>query len=88
MENSIFARRILQFTLYICIYDQMGQACCIQVDQSSVGIKEKFGKYTDVLEPGCHCVPWFLGYKLAGKLSMRVQQLDVRCETKTKVSTS
>ncbi|KAH6831110.1 SPFH/Band 7/PHB domain-containing membrane-associated protein family [Perilla frutescens var. hirtella] len=63
----------------------MGQSlCCIQVDQSTVGVKEKFGKYTDVLEPGCHCVPWCFGYQLAGRLSLRVQQLDVKCETKTK----
>ncbi|KAL9247726.1 hypothetical protein vseg_021128 [Gypsophila vaccaria] len=58
--------------------------CCVQVDQSTVAIEESFGKYTDILEPGCHCVPWFLGYKIAGKLTLRVQQLDVRCETKTK----
>jgi len=58
--------------------------CCVQVDQSTVAIEESFGKYVDVLEPGCHCVPWFLGYQIAGKLTLRVQQLDVRCETKTK----
>lgn len=59
--------------------------CCIQVDQSTVAIKGNFGKYDDVLGPGCHCVPWFIGHQIAGKLSLRVQQLDVRCETKTKV---
>ncbi|KAH9603739.1 hypothetical protein KSS87_021640 [Heliosperma pusillum] len=58
--------------------------CCVQVDQSTVAIKESFGKYNDMLEPGCHCVPWFLGQQIAGKLTLRVQQLDVRCETKTK----
>lgn len=64
----------------------MGQLlCCVQVDQSNVAVKEKFGKFSDVLGPGCHCLPWCFGYKLAGKLSLRVQQLDVRCETKTKV---
>lgn len=64
----------------------MGQALgCVQVDQSNVAIKETFGKFNDVLEPGCHCVPWFCGSQLAGQLSLRVQQLDVRCETKTKV---
>ena len=64
----------------------MGQAlCCVQVDQSTVAVKEQFGKYRDVLEPGCHCVPWCFGFQLAGTLSLRVQQLDVRCETKTKV---
>ncbi|KAL8503917.1 hypothetical protein ACS0TY_022588 [Phlomoides rotata] len=63
----------------------MGQAlCCVQVDQSTVAVKEQFGRFSDVLEPGCHFLPWCFGYKLAGKLSLRVQQLDVRCETKTK----
>jgi len=64
----------------------MGQALgCVQVDQSNVAIKEHFGKFADVLEPGCHCLPWCLGYQIAGGLSLRVQQLDVKCETKTKV---
>ena len=64
----------------------MGQVLgCVQVDQSTVAIKETFGKFDGVLDPGCHCLPWCLGSKLAGHLSLRVQQLDVRCETKTKV---
>lgn len=64
----------------------MGQTlACIQVDQSTVAVKEKFGKFDEVLEPGCHCLPWCVGYQVAGTLSLRVQQLDVRCETKTKV---
>lgn len=64
----------------------MGQALgCIQVDQSTVAIKESFGKFDEVLEPGCHCLPWCFGRQVAGHLSLRVQQLDVRCETKTKV---
>ncbi|KAF3518196.1 hypothetical protein DY000_02063489 [Brassica cretica] len=63
----------------------MGQVLgCVQVDQSTVAIKETFGKFDDVLEPGCHCLPWCLGSQVAGHLSLRVQQLDVRCETKTK----
>ncbi|KAK4781896.1 hypothetical protein SAY86_015998 [Trapa natans] len=61
-----------------------GALCCIQVEQSTVAIKEGFGKFDDVLQPGCHCLPWFLGSQLAGHLSLRVQQLDVKCETKTK----
>ncbi|CAH9089901.1 unnamed protein product [Cuscuta europaea] len=35
------------------------------------------------MEPGCHCVPWCFGYKAAGTLYLRVQQIGVRCETKT-----
>ncbi|XP_047314740.1 hypersensitive-induced response protein 1-like [Impatiens glandulifera] len=63
----------------------MGQAlCCVQVDQSTVAVKEQFGRFDDILSPGCHCLPWCLGYQLAGTLSLRVQQIDVRCETKTK----
>ncbi|KAJ8632878.1 hypothetical protein MRB53_026214 [Persea americana] len=63
----------------------MGQAFgCVKVDQSTVAIKEDFGKFNDVLEPGCHCVPWYFGSQVAGHLSLRIQQLDVRCETKTK----
>ncbi|KAI5419908.1 HIR complex subunit [Lathyrus oleraceus] len=57
---------------------------CLQVEQSTVAIREVFGRYEDVLEPGCHCVPWFMGRQIAGYLSLRVQQLDVHCETKTK----
>lgn len=67
----------------------MGQSfCCVQVDQSTVAIKETFGKFDDVLEPGCHFLPWCLGSQIAGHLTLRVQQLDVRCETKTKVWTN
>ncbi|XP_072977308.1 hypersensitive-induced response protein-like protein 1 [Typha angustifolia] len=63
----------------------MGQTlCCVQVDQSTVAVKETFGKFDDVLQPGCHCVPWIAGRRIAGHLSLRLQQLDVRCETKTK----
>jgi len=63
----------------------MGQILgLVQVDQSTVAIKETFGKFNEVLEPGCHFLPWCIGQQIAGYLSLRVQQLDVRCETKTK----
>ncbi|AES91192.2 SPFH/band 7/PHB domain membrane-associated family protein [Medicago truncatula] len=58
--------------------------CCVQVDQSTVAMKEGFGKFEEVLQPGCHCMPWFLGKRIAGHLSLRLQQLDIKCETKTK----
>ena len=59
--------------------------CCVQIKQSNVAVRERFGKYDDILQPGCHCVPWIFGSNLAGHVSLRLQQLDVRCETKTKV---
>ncbi|KAL2644182.1 hypothetical protein R1flu_011769 [Riccia fluitans] len=57
---------------------------CVIVDQSTVGMKEQFGKFKSVVKPGIHFVPWCCGINVAGRLSLRVQQLDVRCETKTK----
>ncbi|GKV22445.1 hypothetical protein SLEP1_g32318 [Rubroshorea leprosula] len=63
----------------------MGQAlCCVKVEESTVAITETYGKFKDVLKPGCHCLPWCFGRQIAGKLSLRVQQQHVRCETKTK----
>ncbi|MED6181605.1 HIR complex subunit [Stylosanthes scabra] len=58
--------------------------CCLVVEQSTVVIKERFGKFEEVLQPGCHWIPWITGDRIAGHLSLRLQQLDVRCETKTK----
>ncbi|CAI5998170.1 unnamed protein product [Closterium sp. NIES-64] len=45
---------------------------------------EHFGRFVKALDPGCHCVPWCCCYRPAGLMSLRVRQLDVRCETKTK----
>jgi regulator of protease activity HflC (stomatin/prohibitin superfamily) len=65
----------------------MGQVCCCTcVEQARVGIVERFGKYERIAGPGFQCVNWMCGRRLAGFISLRVQQLDVRCETKTKVS--
>jgi hypothetical protein len=37
---------------------QMGQICGLyQVDQSTIAIKERCGKFDKVNGPGCHCVP-------------------------------
>lgn len=38
-----------------------------------------------ILEPGCHFLNPFCGQAVSGTISLRIQQLDVRCETKTKV---
>ena len=36
-------------------------------------------------DPGCHCVNALCGHSVSGTMSLRVMQLDVKCETKTKV---
>ncbi|XP_062198506.1 hypersensitive-induced response protein-like protein 2 isoform X1 [Phragmites australis] len=54
----------------------MGQILgLVQVDQSTVAIKETFGKFNEVLEPGCHFLPWCIGQQIAGYLSLLVRQL-------------
>lgn len=58
--------------------------CCVLVKQSDVAIKERFGKFQKVLNPGLQFVPWVIGDYVAGQLTLRLQQLDVQCETKTK----
>ncbi|CAI6009141.1 unnamed protein product [Closterium sp. NIES-65] len=45
---------------------------------------EHFGRFVRALDPGCYCVPWCCCYRTAGLMSLRINQLDVRCETKTK----
>lgn len=55
------------------------------IEQSTVGMVEKWGRFSHVAQPGLHCLNPFLGEWMAGRLSLRVQSLDVRCDTKTKV---
>lgn len=56
--------------------------CCFTISTSEVGVIEKWGKFSRLSQPG-------LGYvmcpmeQLVGRLSFRVQQIDVRVETKT-----
>uniref|UniRef100_A0A7S2PFV8 Band 7 domain-containing protein n=1 Tax=Leptocylindrus danicus TaxID=163516 RepID=A0A7S2PFV8_9STRA len=57
--------------------------CCpFIVNTSEVAVIERLGKFSRLAHPGlgCVCVPFDV---MVGKLSYRVQQLDVRVETKT-----
>ncbi|MGB0884208.1 MAG: SPFH domain-containing protein [Flavobacteriales bacterium] len=53
------------------------------VKQQSIVIIERFGKYTSARKPGLQLKIPFIDRK-AGRMNMRVQQLDVQIETKTK----
>ncbi|KAL0327467.1 UNVERIFIED_CONTAM: Hypersensitive-induced response protein 2 [Sesamum angustifolium] len=45
----------------------MGEAlCCVPLDRSTVAVTKHFGRFNDILEPGFHCLPFSLGYQLAG----------------------
>ncbi|GBF99109.1 hypothetical protein Rsub_11918 [Raphidocelis subcapitata] len=52
--------------------------------QETVGIIESFGKFSRIAESGCNLLNPFCMENVAGLLSLRIQQLDVQCETKTR----
>jgi len=58
--------------------------CCVTVPQSSVGMIEQWGRFIRTANPGCNMLNPCVCQALSGTVSLRVQQLDVRCETKTK----
>lgn len=57
--------------------------CCYTIQTSEVGIVETLGKFSRLSQPGLgvYICPY---ESLVGKISFRVQQLDVRVESKTK----
>jgi len=52
------------------------------VSTSEVGVIEQFGKYKRIAQPGLGCLICCVE-EIVGRMSYRVQQLDVRVETKT-----
>ncbi|CAA2995438.1 protein PPLZ12 [Olea europaea var. sylvestris] len=65
----------------------MGNTSCLLcgcVDQASVGVVEKWGRFQRLAEPGFHFFNPLAGECLAGILSTRINSLDVKIETKTK----
>ncbi|KAK4777275.1 hypothetical protein SAY87_017462 [Trapa incisa] len=57
---------------------------CACIDQASIGIVERWGRFDKLVPPGLHFFNPFAGECLAGVLSTRIRSLDVRIETKTK----
>ncbi|KAJ6826434.1 hypersensitive-induced response protein 4 [Iris pallida] len=57
---------------------------CACIDQASVGVVERWGRFLRLASPGFHFFNPFAGECLAGVLSTRLSSLDVRIETKTK----
>jgi regulator of protease activity HflC (stomatin/prohibitin superfamily) len=58
--------------------------CCFAcVRTQEVGVVEDLGQFKQLLDPGLHCITWPLQGVVA-RLSLRIQQLDVLCETKSK----
>ena len=57
--------------------------CFVCVREMEAGIVQQFGKFHSVLEPGLNCICYPI-QSVAARMSLKVQQLDVSCETKTK----
>jgi hypothetical protein len=56
--------------------------CCFTISTAEVGVIESWGKFNRLAQPGLGFVICPME-QLVGRLSFRVQQLDVRVETKT-----
>jgi len=57
--------------------------CCFAcVRETQYGVLEEFGKFDRLLPPGPHLVKWPME-RIAGRISTRLCQLDVECETKS-----
>lgn len=57
--------------------------CLVCIKTNEVGIVEDLGQYKTLINPGLNFVLCPI-QQVAGTLSLRIQQLDVACETKTK----
>ncbi len=81
--------KIMEVFIIVCLFCLLPLAVIIFfltffiVEQQSVFIVETFGKFSYIANPGLHFkIP--LVQRIAGKLSLRVMQLDMKAETKTK----
>jgi len=57
--------------------------CYTCVDQQTVQITTTCGAFSRILGPGLHILWCCLGECVSGSLNLRVQQLDLRVETKS-----
>lgn len=57
---------------------------CITVNTGTVQLVEKFGRFDRIANPGLNIVMPCLCEFPSATVSMRLQQMEVSCETKTK----
>ena len=57
---------------------------CITVNTGTVQLVEKFGKFDRIANPGLNVVIPCICEFPSATVSMRLQQMEVSCETKTK----
>ncbi len=72
------------FSNEFCSFNSLFCVLCDSISTGEVGVIN-FGKFEGVANPGCNLLCWpFSSVKY--NISMRLLQLDVECETKTKVN--
>lgn len=57
--------------------------CCVVTSTGTVKLIESCGKFDHIAKPGIEFI-WPFVQAVSGTLSMRLQQMEVACETKTK----
>lgn len=57
--------------------------CYSCVETQAVAVVERCGKFNRMGSAGFNCIWCCIGESVAGRLSLRIQQLDVSVETKT-----
>lgn len=60
----------------------LAYACCFRVQQQSIYLIERFGKYQRIASAGLHCKIPFIEV-IAGHVNLRLRQLEIPVETKT-----
>src|SRR5580704_3478996 len=81
MESSTIVVLILLFIVLVVALSVLGGSF-FKVEQAQVALIERFGRFTRIAHAGLNFkIPMI--EKKAGRLSMRVQQLNVKVETKT-----
>jgi regulator of protease activity HflC (stomatin/prohibitin superfamily) len=63
--------------------DDQACLCLTCVRTQEVAVVEDLGQFKQLLDPGLHFLIWPL-QSVVGRMSLRIQQLDVVCETKTR----
>jgi len=57
--------------------------CCTAISQGEVGFVERCGRFNRAANPGCNCLWPCCCERIAGVVSLRMQQLEISCESKT-----
>jgi len=58
--------------------------CCTSVEESSIGVIETWGQFRRLAPAGFVYINCCCGQSMAGRVSLRVQQINVKVETKTR----